>query len=166
MERDLLSKIGKKISFSGLMRKIKASQDKVLKKSKIVKVGKKGNMRIAAAEWVDDELIDNIETRGKLSRKWRIARKKQEPQEVLNKCKEEYKSQQIKTSDMAGEKKGEWEKRKIIETRRDGKKFWNLIKDLLGKNRNREEDAYVYTEEGVRNNINDVSNEYIQEWKK
>ena len=87
------------------MRKIKTSQDKVLKKSKRIKVGKKGNMRIAAAEWVDDELIDHIETRGKLSRKWRIARKKQEPQEVLNKCKEEYKSQQIKTSNMAGKKR-------------------------------------------------------------
>ena len=132
------------------MKKIKISQDKVLKKSKRIKVGKKGNMRIAAAEWVDEELIDNIKIRGKLSRRWRIARKKQEPQELLNKCKEEYKSQQIRTSNMAGDKKGEWEKRKIIETKRDGKKFWNLIKDLLGKNRKREEDAYVYTDDGIK----------------
>ena len=45
-------------------------------------------MRIAAVEWVDEELIDNIKIRGKISRRWRIARKKQEPQELLNKCKE------------------------------------------------------------------------------
>ena len=57
------------------MKKIKISQDKVLKKSKIIKVGKRRNMRIAAAEWVDEELIDNIKIRGKLSRRWRIARK-------------------------------------------------------------------------------------------
>ena len=63
---------------------------------------------------------------------------------------------------MAGDKKGEWEKRKIIETKRDGKKFWNLIKDLLGKNRKRE-DAYVYTEDGIKNNINEVSGKYIKE---
>ena len=51
------------------------------------------------------------------------------------------------------------------ETKRDGKKFWNLIKDLLGKNRKRE-DAYVYTDDGIKNNINEVSKAYIQEWKK
>jgi len=67
-------------------------------------------MRIAAAEWVD-VLIDNIKIRGKLSRRWRIARKKKEPQELLNKYKEEYKCQQIRTSNMAGDKKGKWEKR-------------------------------------------------------
>ena len=165
MEEDLLPKIGKKISFNGLMKKIKISQEKVLKKSKRIKGGKKGDMRIAAAEWVDEELIDNIKIRGKLSRRWRIARKKYEPQEILNNYEKEYKFQQIKTSNMAGDKKGEWEKRKIIETKRDGKKFWNLIKDLLGKNRKREEDAYVYTEDGIKNNINEISEEYIKEWK-
>ena len=41
MEEDLLPKIGKKICFNGLMKKIKVSQDKVLKKSKRIKVGKK-----------------------------------------------------------------------------------------------------------------------------
>ena len=29
---------------------------------------------------------------------------------------------------MLGRKKGLWEKRKIEETKRDGKKFWNAIK--------------------------------------
>merc|ERR1711874_100190 len=65
----------------------------------------------------------------------------------------------------SGNKKDEWEKRKIIETKRDGKKFWNLIKALLGRNRKREEDAYVYTEDGIKNNVNEISKEYIKEWK-
>ena len=29
---------------------------------------------------------------------------------------------------MSGKKKGLWEKRKIEETKKDGKKFWNVIK--------------------------------------
>ena len=29
---------------------------------------------------------------------------------------------------MSGKKKGDWEKKKIIETKKDGKKFWNMIK--------------------------------------
>jgi len=66
---------------------------------------------------------------------------------------------------MSGNKKGDWEKRNILETKRDGKKFWNLEKDLLGKNRRREEEAYVYTEDGVRNNFSEISKEYIKEWK-
>ena len=66
---------------------------------------------------------------------------------------------------MSENKKGEWEKRKIIETKTDGKKFWNLIKNLLGKSRKREEEAYVYTEHGARHNINDISREYIDKWK-
>ena len=66
---------------------------------------------------------------------------------------------------MSGNKKGEWKKKKIIETKRDGKKFWNLVKDLLGKSRKREEEAYIYTEDGVKNNVSEISKEYIKEWK-
>ena len=45
---------------------------------------------------------------------------------------------------MSGEKKGLWEKKKIEETKK-GKKFWNVVKELLGKSKEREE-AYIYTE--------------------
>ena len=65
---------------------------------------------------------------------------------------------------MAGNKKVDWEK-KIIETKKDENKFWNLIKDLLGKSKKREEDAYVYTEDGIKHNINDISKEYMEKWK-
>ena len=66
---------------------------------------------------------------------------------------------------MPGNKKGKWEK-KIIETKKDGKKFWNMIKELLGKNKDRDEEAHVYTEEGMKKNINEISDEYLNEWKK
>ena len=61
------------------MEKIKTSQNRNLKRSKRVRVGSRGNMKVAAAEWVDLKLIYNIKERSKLSRRWRIARNKKDP---------------------------------------------------------------------------------------
>ena len=36
---------------------------------------------------------------------------------------------------IACKKKGEWEIKKIEETWKDGKKFWSMIKELLGNNK-------------------------------
>merc|ERR1711874_662132 len=127
-ERDLLPKIGKKTSFDSLMRKIKSSQNKILKKDKRIRMGMREHKRVTAAEWVDIELINDIKVRSKLSRRWRIARKQRKPKEVLELYEKEYKDQQKKTSIMSGRKKGLWERRKIEETKKDGKKFWNVIK--------------------------------------
>ena len=41
-----------------------------------------------------------------------------------------------------------------------------MIKELLGKNREREEDTYVYTHEGERKEIMEMSVEYVDKWKK
>ena len=76
--------------------------------------------------------------------------------EILDLYEKEYKEQQRKTSIMSGRKKGLWEKRKIEETKRDGKKFWNVIKELLGKSKEKEEEAYVYSEEGEKKNIEEM----------
>ena len=94
------------------------------------------------------------------------SKKGRKPQGILNLYEREYKDQQVKTSIMSGNKKGDWEKRKIIETKKDSKKFWSMIKELLGKNKDRDEEAYIYTEEGTRKNINEISDEYLKEWKK
>ena len=48
MEEELIPMIGKKVSFNDFMRKIKISQEKILKNSKRIKVGRKGDTRIAA----------------------------------------------------------------------------------------------------------------------
>ena len=58
------------------------------------------------------------------------------------------------------------EEENIIEPKKDGKKFWSMIRELLGKNKGRDEDAYVYTEEGMKKNINEISDEYLKEWKR
>merc|ERR1711913_142668 len=104
-ETAFLPKIGKSTNFGGFMKKVKTTQDVVLKKKKRIKVGKRGKQKVIAAEWVDMELIDNINLRSKLSRRWRSARKQNQPEEVLKAYKEEYEKQQRKTSIMSGKKK-------------------------------------------------------------
>ena len=49
--------------------------DSTLKREKRIKLGRKGKKTILAAEWVDQELIDSIKLRSRLSRNWRYARK-------------------------------------------------------------------------------------------
>ena len=66
---------------------------------------------------------------------------------------------------MSGKKKGEWEIRKIEETWKDGKKFWTMIKELLGKNKEKDEETFVYTTEGDKKEILEISREYIDGWK-
>ena len=68
------------------------------------------------------------------------------------------------TSAMAGEKKSSWEKKKIEKTWKDGKLFWGMIRELLGKKKEYEEEAYVYTNEGERREIMDIPEEFIGSW--
>ena len=62
---------------------------------------------------------------------------------------------------MAGEKKSEREKKKVEETWRDGKKFWNMIKELTCKKKEKEEEAYVYTQESERKEIMEIPDKFI-----
>ena len=62
------------------MKKVKTTQDIVIKKRKIIKVGKRGKQNTIAAEWVDMKIIDNIKLRSKLSRRWRLTRKQKKPE--------------------------------------------------------------------------------------
>ena len=83
MKETLQLILGKRSGFNRIMTKIKATQEKELKVKKSIKVGRRGEEKIQAAEWVDEELRDNIRRRGRLSRRWRIARKRGESKEVL-----------------------------------------------------------------------------------
>ena len=104
-ETAFIPKIGKSTSFWGFMKKIKTTLDVILRKKKRRKIGKRGKHTVLAAEWVDLELIDNISLRSKLSRKWRLARKHNEPEEILKACKEEYEKQQKKHPSCPAQKK-------------------------------------------------------------
>merc|ERR1711874_576700 len=68
------------------------------------------------------------------------------------------------TALMGGDKKSNWESRKINETWKDSKKFWVMIKELLGKKREVEEEAYVYSEEGEKQEIMTCEESFTQKW--
>ena len=136
-----------------------------MRKKKRIKVGGRGKKTILAAEWVDEELISNIKLRTSYSRQWRLARKNNSSEEIIEECKKRYLEQQRITSIMSGNKKSQWEEKKIKETWNDGKKFWTMIKELLGKNKEKEEEAFVFTEEGEKKEILEYEGEYIDGWK-
>ena len=121
---------------------------------------------ILVAEWVDEVLIRNIRLRTHYSREWRIARKNNSHPEIVERCKEKYLKQQRITSIMSGDKKSQWEQKKIEETWKNGKKIWKMIKELLGKNKELEDDAFVYTEEGLKKEIMECEANFIEDWKK
>merc|ERR1711874_702058 len=125
------------------------------RKRKKIKVGGKVKNKLLAAEWVDEELIRNIRLRTYYSSEWKKARKNKSPPEVIEQCKRKYMKQQYITSKMSGDKKSLWEQRKIEETKNNGKKFWTMIKELLGKNKEIVNEAYVYTDDGQKIEIMD-----------
>merc|ERR1711874_306659 len=157
-------KIGKKHSFRKCMSKLKTSIDATMKRRKMINLGGKGKLKLISAEWVDKELIDNIKLRSKLSREWRLARKRKEPVEVLRQYQRRYLEQKSVTALMTGDKKSAWESRKINETWKDSKKFWKMIKELLGKDKEFEEETYVYSLEGEKQEIMTCENTFAQKW--
>ena len=66
---------------------------------------------------------------------------------------------------MGRRKKGSWEKEKIEEMWRDGKRFRTMIRELIGKDREREEEAYVFDLEGKKNEIMDIKDDFTASWK-
>merc|ERR1711874_764271 len=153
-----------KNSFKKCMSKLKNSIDATMKRRKMIKLGGKSKVKLVSAEWVDKELIDNVKLRSKLSRDWRLARKRKEPDEILRQYKNRYLEQKSVTALMTGDKKSAWESRKINETWKDSKKFWKMIKELLGKNKEFEEETYVYSEEGKKQEIMTCENTFAQKW--
>merc|ERR1711874_544455 len=131
---------------------------------KRIKLGGKKKVKLLVAEWVDNELIENIKLRSKLSREWRHARKRKEPEEILRQYERRYLKQKSITALMTGDKKSAWQNRKINETWKDSKKLWKMIKELLGKNREIEDETYVYNEEGDKQEIMTCENTFAQKW--
>ena len=141
--------IGKKTGFNQIMKKIETALNKTLKVEK-VKVGRMEGKHRVAAEWFNWELKENIKLRGKLSRRWRIARKKNEAQETINRYELEYKNQQTTTAKIIGEKKGNRGKEKIKDAKINGKTLWKVVNALLGKTKIRKK-RFFYIEKMEQN---------------
>merc|ERR1711874_494365 len=111
------------------------------------------------------ELIGNIKLRTNYSKEWKKARKNKSSPDYIEQCKKNYRRQQQITYIMSGDKKRTWEQKKIEETKNNGKKFWTMIKELLGKNKEIVDEAYVYTDDGQKIEIMDLEEEYSAEWR-
>merc|ERR1711913_185993 len=156
-------KIGKKISFRKCMSKLKSSIDENLRRRKKVRLAGKDQTKMISAPWVDEELIENIRIRTFLNKEWRMARARGEPKEILDTYKERYMRQKTITAIMTGDKKSSWESFKINETWNDSKKFWVMIKELLGKKREVNEEAFIY-EEGIEKEIMTCEDTFTKKW--
>ena len=96
-------------------------------------------------------MIDNLKIRSRLNRNWRHAKKNNFLADIKDECRKKYLHQKEKTIIMANNKKGTWEIENVKEKWNDGKKFWAMIRELIGRDREREEEAYVFDEEGRKN---------------
>ena len=65
---------------------------------------------------------------------------------------------------MEHDKKGSWEKIKIIEIWEDGRKFWSMIRELIGRDRMREEEVYIFVENGSKHEILTKKVEFTVRW--
>merc|ERR1711888_197601 len=156
------ARVGKKFKFKDCMEKLKVAVSHTMKKTKIQKPGRK-RQTLKAAPWVDKELRDNVDLRSRYSREWRYARKRGDQVEI-KKCKEKYYIQKGITATMVGVKKGGWEEKKISETMGDPAAFWRMIKLLLGKNKDDNEETYIYDDEGERTEIMECKSEFLETW--
>ena len=146
------------------MNKIKNSVEYAMRRKLKRRPGGKKAITLKAAPWVDTDLLKNIKQRSNCSKAWRKARKNNEPEEVINELKQKYILQKSRTAIMTSQKKSQWEEKKIAETWEDSKKFWKMIKELLGKDKKDSEEAYIYTEEGVKIEIGLCRKEFISKW--
>ena len=64
---------------------------------------------------------------------------------------------------MTEDKKSSWENEKIEETWKDSKTFWKMIGELLGKNKDMTEEAYIFTEQGDKK-IMTCRREFMESW--
>ena len=136
-----------------------------MRKRKKINTGRKGKNLLLAAAWVDKELRDNIKLRSCYSREWNKAKRNNSPPELIEQCKKKYLKQQHITSIMSGNKKSQWEEKKIKETWNNGKKFWKMIRELLEEDLEVDENAYIYTDAGEKKEIMECVTEYIEGWK-
>ena len=133
MEKELERRTNGPMSFKGMMAIIMVTQERHLKRSKKIQIGKKGKEEIIAAPWIDRKGKRLIELRQVKNRTWRRARKKNAPQRELRLLKRKYEMQKRLTSNYLGKKKGDWEQEMIEKARTNSKILWNFARDIAGK---------------------------------
>lgn len=62
-------------------------------------------------------------------------------------------------------RKGGWEKRKVMEARKNSKILWNVAKEIAGKKKRKDEQVYVYTDNMEKIKIEEAWNPFMSDWK-
>ena len=86
MEKEVERRMNGPLSFKGMMAVLVVSQEKHLKRTKRVQIGKRGGEDILSAPWIDKKGLMLIRLRKIKSRAWRRARKKNAPQRESRGC--------------------------------------------------------------------------------
>ena len=68
------------------------------------------------------------------------------------------------TSLYLGKRKGDWEKEKILKARTNSKILWDFTRDISGKTKKKNEEAYIYID-GEKKAIEVVWRIFIETWK-
>ena len=127
-------RINGSMSFKSMMAILVVSQEKHLKRTRRIPIGKKGGEDILSAPWMDKKGIMLIRLRRIKSRAWRRARKKNAPQREQKLLKRKYELQKRLTSAYLGRRRGNWEQEMIQKAKTNNKILWNFVKDISGKN--------------------------------
>ena len=135
------------------------AQEKHLKRTRSILIGKKGNEEILSAPWMDRKGRMLIKLRSFKNRAWRHSRKRNAPEREQRVLKRKYELQKRVTSIYLGKRKGDWEKEKILKARTNSKILWDFTKDISGKTKKKDEKAYIYIEgekKSPRNGVEDL----------
>ena len=121
MEKEVENRMKNPILFRGMMGVIAISQERHLKRSRRILLGKNGKEEVLAAPWMDRQGQLMIRMRKLKSRAWRHSRKKNAPRREQRALKRKYELQKRITAIYLGKRKGNWEKEKILKARKNSK---------------------------------------------
>ena len=112
-------------------------------------------------EWADTELTDSIKLRQFFNRKYRNA-----VGDEKDVWKKKYMDQKLITKMHTRNKKGGWEKRKVLEAKEsNGQTMWKIVKEKAGKTEPKDNECFIYNEDEEKSNIIEVWKDFISSWK-
>merc|ERR1712105_83929 len=111
---------------------ITVTQERNLKKTNKIQIGKKGKEEVLAAPWMNRKGRYLIKLRKIKNRAWRKARKMNATRRVLQILKRKYEAEKKITSEYLGKRKNNWEKEMIRRAHENNKILWNLAKEIQG----------------------------------
>ena len=150
----------KGMGYEDMWKNLMVAQDKILKSNFRKRIGDSKEGEVEEAEWVTQEIRDGIAERRRLKRKQRNSKGIDSI-----KWEREWWIQKIKVQRLVSQAKGNWESNEAWSIRNcgdKGKRLWQRINKLRGKNKE-DEEVWIYVE-GEKQNLDDSWDELIKFW--